>query len=502
MSDNWKKYFEENNRRGAEQPLSFEPEPLPGGAENWREAFDTFGEETSDELGPIELPVEEVDTFPVDTALFGPESAFQKPSTDTSVIPPGISDLSAFTGGEMSLKADDADEDNDMDDDDVDSDIDDDVDDDMDDMDPEDIPVDDRHHRAIRRRRRHRTGCMGGIMYAVFILGISTIFAFVAWLMADDVLGLTREDTPIEITVPQNFTIEELAENLYANGVINYRWLFTWYVNFFDQEGRIQPGVYQVRPADFRAIIGGMNQRTGAMVEVRVTIPEGRTMLQTFEILEDHNVSTVDALLYAAENGEFNFDFLNAVPLNAQYRLQGYLFPDTYDFFLHQDPEAVIRRMLRNFDDRMRQNDVYELLEDSDYTLHEVVNIAAMIEREMASGDEAPRIASVIYNRLDVPMRLQIDATIQFILPEVVEFLTYAHTEIPSPWNTYYVDGLPYGPIANPGMAAILGALQPEDTNFLFYALHIDGHHEFFRNFDQHTAFMNTPNFAHHSDNR
>ena len=84
----------------------------------------------------------------------------------------------------------------------------------------------------------------------------------------------------------------------------------------------------------------------------------------------------------------------------------------------------------------------------------------------------------------------------------VEEFLTEAHTQIASPWNTYYVDGLPYGPIANPGMAAILGALRPEDTNFLFYALHIDGHHEFFRNFDQHVAFINTTNFAHHPSHR
>ena len=486
MSNNWKDPFDENDFGGVEWNSLSEAGPLPGGGEAWATAFDTFGTEMSHGLDSVDLPAEEVETFPIDEAFFGPESAFQKPTADTNVIPPGVSNLPDFTGGGMPIETDDAgDDDYNVEDDAL-----------------EEDHEDDRHGRAIRLARRRRFGCMGGIMYAAFILGISTIVAFVAWLAADDVLGLTREDTPIEITVPDDFTIEEIAEELYANGVINYRWLFRWYIEFFGQEDRIQPGIYQVRPADFRAIIGSMNQRTGAMIEVRVTIPEGRTMLQTFEILEAHNVATVDALLYAAENGEFDFDFLRGVPRDAEYRLQGYLFPDTYDFFLHQNPEAVIRRMLRNFDDRMRQNDVYELLEDSDYTLHEIINIAAMIEREMASGAEAPRIASVIYNRLNLPMRLQIDATIQFILPEVEEFLTEAHTLIPSPWNTYYVDGLPYGPIANPGMAAILGALEPESTNFLFYALHIDGHHEFFRNFDQHVAFINTPNFAHHASNR
>ncbi|MCL2562818.1 MAG: endolytic transglycosylase MltG [Oscillospiraceae bacterium] len=472
MSDKWKNPFEEDDAEGLSWENPFETERADlGGDESWREVFDAA---VSDVPG-LDLPAEDPDTFPVDEALFGPEGAYYDAVANEEVFfAPVGDDASAEPGDEGAYDYDD--------------------------------DYDDEHYekpeRAVRLARRKRTGFLGGVMYAAFILGVSTILAFVGWMLADDVLGLTRDDTPIEIAIPENFTIEEVADILYDAGVINHRWLFMWYAEQFERVERIQPGVYQVRPADFRAITGSLNQRTGAMVEVRVMIPEGRTMVQTFEILEAHGVATVDALMYAAENGTFHFDFLEDVPLDADYRLQGFLFPDTYIFFLHQNPEAVIRSMLRNFDTRMRQNDIYELLEDSEFTLHEIVNIAAMIEREMANAAEAPRISSVIHNRLNLPMRLQIDATIQFILPEVEEFVTYAHTQIPSVWNTYYVDGLPYGPIANPGVATILAALQPENTNFLFYALHINGHHEFFRNFDQHSAFMNTPNFAHHADNR
>jgi len=150
---------------------------------------------------------------------------------------------------------------------------------------------------------------------------------------------------------------------------------------------------------------------------------------------------------------------------------------------------------------RMNQNEIYDLVEASPFTLHEILNIASMIERETASVEEMPRISSVIHNRLNRGMHLGIDATIQYLLDEPMEFLTYVvihETFRDSPYNTYHVIGLPYGPIANPGMAAILAALRPESTNFLFYALHIDGdRHHFTLNYDQHRAFLNTPEFAH-----
>ncbi|MCL2588461.1 MAG: endolytic transglycosylase MltG [Oscillospiraceae bacterium] len=479
MSDkDWNGFFEEDLQTEGAWSNPFEVDTDPG--------------RVSPESG---IPAEAGDIFPIDEAFFGPESEYPQGAEEGFTEPPlPRGDLNDF-----------ADELSDME---LDEDFDVKIPEpefDEEDYDMEDYEAD--HHRVVRRARRRRTGCLGGVMYAAFILGLSTILAFVGWMVADDVLGLTKEDIPVEIAIPENFTMDEVATILYEGGVINHRWLFVWYANIFGGYDRIQPGLYHVRPMDFRAIMRSMNQRTGEMTEVRVTIPEGRTMVQTFEILEAHGVATVESLMYVAENEAFeDMEFLADIPMGRDYRLQGFLFPDTYIFYLRQSPEAVIRTMLRTFNTRMGQeqpNGVtgWELLEHSDFTLHEIVNIAAMIEREMASGAEAPRIASVIYNRLAIPMRLQIDATIQFILPEVVEHLLYGHLAIASPWNTYYVDGLPYGPIANPGMAAILGALQPESTNFLFYALHIDGHHQFFQNFDQHTAFINTPNFAHHSSN-
>ena len=480
--ENWEDLFDE-----IEKESGFKRQK-----ESWEDIFgDDLPDTLMDELGLGNSPaggapreeVEEGDTFPIDEAFFKPEST---ELGDTNVIPKEVQDLSAYTAEGLE---DDLPEETEE------------IEDDEDEAEEEAF----REAGAIRRVRRRRTGLLGGLMYAAFILGVSTILGFLVWMAADEVLGLTAEEFTVEITIPEDFTIEDVANELHAQGLINNRFLFRFFATTFNYYDRIQPGVYQVSPVDYRALIGSLNQRTGEMIEVRVTIPEGRTVRQVFEALEEAGVATVESLEYAAENGSFDFDFLNVIPHNRMNRLEGYLFPDTYVFFLQQNPETVIRRMLRNFDERMRQHDIYDLVEESPFTLHEIVNIAAMIERETASIEEMPRIASVVWNRLDQGMHLGIDATIQYLLPEPMEFLTTAviNEHAASPYNTYHHLGLPYGPIANPGVAAILAALQPENTSFLFYALHIDGdRHHFTNSYGEHNAFLATPNFAHHPDNR
>jgi len=433
----------------------------------WKELF---GEEISKDLAG-DLGINLASSDVADPAV---EEEFDADADDlgldaTNVIPPEVKDVSAYTNGEATDFAE-----------------------------AEEPELGEPRERVVRFARRRRMGLWGGVMYAAFVLGLSTIMALVIWLAVDDILGLTKEDVPVEVTIPYDFTLADVAQELHEQGVINHPFLFRWYGNIFGAYDRIEPGVYQVRPVDFRAIIRSLNQRTGELVAVRVVIPEGRTMRETFAIIEEAGVATAEALLEIAETVAFDeFEFLADLPMTTMNRLEGYLFPDTYDFFLGQNPRGVIRRMLENFDVRMRQNDIYALIEESEFTLHQIVNIAAMIEGEMASVSEAPRISSVIHNRIRTGMHLNIDATIQYILPERTEFLTIAHTRIESPYNTYLHTGLPYGPVANPGVAAILAALNPEITDFLFYALHVDGHHHFTRNYAEHNAFLNTPDFVH-----
>jgi len=467
--------------------------------EDWDDHYDQDGadaypvsEEFFEEEHPSEPPQEAIgtgETFQIDEAFFDPNADF--------FVPPPDGAADEFAYGDDGLPDEDADSEYDAFDEDGEA--------------YEDEYEDERELRRRRRaeeddrvfrpRRRRRTGLMGGVMYAAFILSISAIIAFVGWMVADEVLGLTAEEFVVEVTIPENFTLDEVTEELHTQGLISYPSVFRFLAGFFNYADRIQPGVYQVSPMDYRALIGSLNQRTGALIEVNVTIIEGLMNRQIFALLEANGVASAEALQYAADNIAFEeFEFLAGVPMGAMNRLEGYLFPDTYTFFRGQNPESAIRTMLRNFNVRMNQNDVYDLVEESPFTLHEILNIASMIERETASVAEMPRIASVIWNRINEGWHLNIDATIQFLLDEPMEFLTTAVIEAhrDSPYNTYFVIGLPYGPTANPGMAAILAALSPESTNFMFYALHIDGdRHHFTRTYAEHNAFLNTPDFAH-----
>ena len=473
--------------------------------ESWEDILDELKSEMSSELSDLELeyspeleePPEEAitegDTFQIDERYFSSDA---EDFGTTSVLPDGLGDISAYTNGEASTAYEGFALDEDF--------VGADAEEAYDIYEEEEEPRrrrKDADQRIFSVRRRRRTGLMGGLMYAAFILSVASIIAFMGWMLADDVLGLTVEDFVAEVTIPEDFTIEDVAEVLYEQGLIQHQWLFRMVAGLFSYYDRIQPGVYHVSSADYRAMIGSMNQRTGALIEVNVTLIEGLMNRQIFNLLEDNGVAAAEALQYVADNIAFDeFEFLADLPMTTMNRLEGYLFPDTYTFFRGQNPESVIRTMLRNFNVRMNQNEVYDLVEESPFTLHEILNIASMIERETASIAEMPRISSVIWNRINQGWHLNIDATIQYLLDAPMEFLTTTvinqHSE--SPYNTYRVIGLPYGPIANPGMAAILAALRPESTNFMFYALHIDGdHHVFTLNYDQHRAFMNTPEFAH-----
>ena len=174
--------------------------------------------------------------------------------------------------------------------------------------------------------------------------------------------------------------------------------------------------------------------------------------------------------------------------------MEGYLFPETYNFYVNDNPINTINKFLSTFNKRVTA-EMRKRAEDMGFTLNEILTIASMIEREAAvkdNSDDRANISSVIHNRLnsDSYPNLMIDATIQYILPERKDRLSYADLEIDSPYNTYKYPGLPPGPICCPGLDSIKAALYPKDTKFYFYALTDDGTHAFTRTADEHQAVI------------
>ena len=350
-----------------------------------------------------------------------------------------------------------------------------------------DVPED----KPIRFRREKRTGLIGGLLLAVFIICVSIVLASVAWMATVDILGFASEDEEINVQVPSGFTLEGITDMLYEAGLIRHKALFMLYADYSNAMDKISEGSYILNMNyDYRALVQGMTARAGTRVETTVTIPEGYTLAQIFSLLEAEQVCSAEDLWEAATYHEFTFHFLDNSTLGNRLRLEGFLFPDTYNFFVDSTPVQAISRMLREFNRRFTEEYV-ERAYDMGYTVHEIITIASLVEREAGDDEERPRIAAVIYNRLNSPNfpLLQIDATIDYARAGTgIPF----STEMDSPFNTYLHEGLPPGPIASPGIHSIRAALFPEETNEFFYALNRQGTHNFFTNYNDHVNFVNS----------
>ena len=350
----------------------------------------------------------------------------------------------------------------------------------------------------IRRDTSRRTGCIGGVLYFLFVAGVSLLLAVFGWQAAVDVLAIGKPDSTIEVTVPENFQLEDIATILRNRGLIRYKFLFSLYGKYSKADTKIEPGTYLLNTNfDYRALVNGMTHRRGVRTEVTVTIPEGYTLQQMFALMEEKGVCSQEELWTAAAEHDFEYSFLEKSTLGQKNRLEGFLFPDTYNFYVGDDAERAINKMLSNFASKFK-GDLVSRANEMGLTVREVVTVASMIEKEAAGDFERTRIAAVIYNRLVDPENypyLEIDATIYYgAALENKEF----SLELDSPYNSYTHEGMIPGPISNPGLASIEAALYPDETDEYYYALSVTGGHRFFHDLESFMAFLDSEEYAYH----
>ena len=228
---------------------------------------------------------------------------------------------------------------------------------------------------------------------------------------------------------------------------------------------------------------------------VTVTIPEGRRAEEIAEILHQAGLVDPQEFLALVRSGEgFAFAFLEDRPPEASPSLEGYLFPDTYQIPRDSDARAIITLLLSTFDARFTE-EMRARAHEQGLTVHEVVTLASIVEREAVLPEERPLIASVFRNRLARGMKLDADPTVQYAMGYDEAQKTWWRTllvedyQFDSPYNTYRRVGLPPGPICNPGLASIEAVLSPEDTDYLYFVANTvagDGSHVFARTFEEH----------------
>ena len=369
----------------------------------------------------------------------------------------------------------------------------------------------------VQKNREMRIGCLGGLMYFVFVLSISIILACLAWMAASDVLALNKVSCSAVVDLSDDiFTaetyevtdengnvttktvtyadIDAVADVLKECGLIEYKPLFKFYCMISNASNKIAAGSYELTTDyDYRALVKKMNQYSGAAVTVEVMFPEGFNMQQIFERLEENKVASVDDLMEAAKNFSYNYSFLDPAELGNANRLEGYLFPDTYEFYAFMEPSSAINKFLDNYSRRVT-DEMEAQAANRGKTMDEIIIIASLIEKEAGNNEERGKIASVIYNRLNAGMPLQIDATINYITGN--NKIADGDLEIENPYNTYVNKGLPPGPISNPGLESIKAALNPENTGYYYYALDTATMtHKFSRTYEEHAAFVATQNY-------
>ena len=378
-----------------------------------------------------------------------------------------------------------------------------------------------RDYRPVRQSHEYKSGCLGGIMYFIFIMCISIILACLAWMASSDMLALNKPDFSASVTLPMSIfesetvdTLDEdgnktgtkrvtradidyLADTLKEAGLIEYKWLFKTFCRISNAEKKVSPGEYELKSSyDYRALIQHMRPGASGAVTVKVTLPEGFTMRQIFLRLEEKGVANFDDLMEAAANYTFNYSFLEGLPEGDATRLEGYLFPDTYEFYVGMQSSSAINKFLENFH-YVQTDEMLRQAENLGLSMHDIIKVASMIEKEAANDNERSHIASVIYNRLNANMPLGIDATILYLFPEHEGAPTAEMLEMDSPYNSRLYTGLPPTPVSNPGLMSILAALNPDHTNYYYYALDTQsGEHRFFTNANEFNAFVATQNYG------
>lgn len=361
-------------------------------------------------------------------------------------------------------------------------------------------------NKSTRRKKRRRMNPLLALfLYLLIVISASATFAGVGWLLASDLCAFNRGakmETTVEISAAD--TLDTVADKLQEAKLIQYKWFFKLFAKVTKAEDKIGAGTYELNnDMDYHALITGMHSSSGSMSAevVDVTIPEGYTVAQTIHLLAEKGVNTEEKLLEAARTADFNYEFIDNDSEDIS-RLEGYLFPDTYQFYVNHNPQGALERLIRNFEQKMMGEDVQEELESSGRTMKEIVTIASLIEKETDGSDQA-MIASVIYNRLNGPGdkrgtygMLQIDAALLYALPDHKGAITSADLETDTPYNLYKYAGLPPTPIANPGMTAINAALYPTSSDYYYYALGTDRKHHYFADYNGFLSFVGSDQYG------
>ena len=340
-------------------------------------------------------------------------------------------------------------------------------------------------------------GLAVGLLVVAFFI---TTWAFdLGYSVFDEHMDYGAEPVEFMFVIDEDASPLDIARQLEEYGLINNAWLFYLESNLNGTANHlISGGTFALNTGMTSSVI--MHRLVSPYYLIlddgQLRIVEGMTNRQIAAIAADMGYFTFDEFIYELENGFFSHGFLWDIPDRAN-RLEGFLFPDTYNLPPNPTPRDLIVRQLDQFNE-VFDGQMWDLLENlelslgREVTLAELITVASIVELEAIIHAERPLVASVIYNRLAAGMNLEMITTLVYATNRRVDLLTAADHNFNSPYNTFNRAGLPIGPISNPGRGAILAALEPAGTNYLFMLKLADGSHIFSETLAEHNAAIAT----------
>ncbi len=351
-----------------------------------------------------------------------------------------------------------------------------------------------KEHKKRDRIKAHKNKVIFRIVWAVMIVLVALTLGSYLISGSNDFLAIGRSEagrTTVEI--PDEITSGELAELLETAGAINESEFFKLYCDITTEMKYFKPGTYEVNTnMDYEGLINFLQAGNTNREIVTITFHEGLTIREIAAKFEENGVADMQEILDACQSDDFdNYDMIAAID-NADdkyYKLEGYLFPDTYQFYVDEDVDSVLGKMLYDFQVRVT-SDIVEDIEGSGYTMDEIITIASIIQAEAASVEDMYRVSAVLHNRL----KNGADVNIYNLGCDSTYYYPYSAKDVPdgftSDYNTYEISGLPAGSICCPGLDAIKAAVRPNEeySNYFYFCHDEEGNTYFAETADEHQA--------------
>lgn len=328
---------------------------------------------------------------------------------------------------------------------------------------------------------------------AVLVILAAVTYFFVNNYINDNLQAVdSTDDTKIVVEIPSGSSTNHIAEILLENELIKDTRIFKYYAKKTEADSKLKAGSF-ILSKDMNVdellnalITGGSSGNT-----LNITIIEGLTLQETAEAISEQMDLNYEKLIETMNNVQLfrdNYEFLKDNP--SIDNLQGYLLPETYNVYANSNEEDIVKFLLSQFD-KFYVDEIKPRLNNSKLSFEEVINLASIVEKEALLDEERDEVAAVFLNRIDINMKLQSCATVNYAHGEWKERLTYEDIAIDSPYNTYVVEGLPPTPINSPGKVSIISSLEPADVDYLFFVAKGDGSHYFSKTYDEHIDAAN-----------